>query len=150
MDDREFKRLLRELGAEFSAMDENADADAQAMLQRIQPVDPNPEVAAYQLLLINQELRARINFFSLVALIEIVESNAASAKADIRHAPTKRARAFVLTEWKQHRSAYSGNKSAFARDYVRRIKHELGVSVTEKTIREVWLADTPNAGKPAG
>lgn len=61
-----------------------------------------------------------------------------------------RARQFVAAEWLTHQAAYGNNKSAFARDYSRRVKNELDVSVTEKTIREVWLADTPTAGRPAG
>lgn len=68
--------------------------------------------------------------------------------ASRRHQPTNRARAWVTSEWASHRAEYMGNKSAFARDYVGRLRHELGVSVTEKQLREVWLKDTPSASKP--
>lgn len=67
-----------------------------------------------------------------------------------KHAPTNRAKAFVVAEWAKHKSAYSENKSAFARDYVRRVHNEYQVSITEKQMREVWLKDTPSASKPDG
>ncbi|WP_454903343.1 hypothetical protein [Variovorax gossypii] len=67
-----------------------------------------------------------------------------------RHAPGKRARTFVQHEWSTHQNAYNANKSAFARDYVRRVKHEFGVDITEKQLREVWLKDPPPTGKPDG
>ena len=67
-----------------------------------------------------------------------------------KHGPTNQAKAFVTAEWARHRSAYNGNKSAFARDYVRRIHNEYHVSITEKQMREVWLKDTPPASKPDG
>ena len=60
------------------------------------------------------------------------------------------ARAFVVSEWGIHREAYNNNKSAFSRDYVRRLSFEFSVTVTEKTIREVWLVNTPSASKQAG
>jgi hypothetical protein len=40
------------------------------------------------------------------------------------------AKAFVRAEWALHQDAYARNKRAFARDYVGRIRHELGVEVT--------------------
>jgi hypothetical protein len=67
-----------------------------------------------------------------------------------KHGPTNRAKAFVIAEWAKHKSAYSENKSAFARDYVRRVHNEYQVSITEKQMREVWLKDTPSASKPDG
>jgi hypothetical protein len=60
-----------------------------------------------------------------------------------------KAKEFVQKEWEAHRDEYEGNKSAFARDYVRRVLNELNVKVTEKTLREVWLS-TPTTSKPAG
>lgn len=60
-----------------------------------------------------------------------------------------KAKEFVQSEWAAHQDEYEGNKSAFARDYVRRVLNELNVRVTEKTLREVWLS-TPTASKPAG
>lgn len=64
------------------------------------------------------------------------------------HAERNSAKAFVQAEWKIHQSAYGGNKSAFSRDYVRRVLNEMGVKVTEKQMREVWLKDPPPASKP--
>ena len=49
------------------------------------------------------------------------------------------ARHFVTSEWDKHKTEYKQNKSAFARDYVRRVLREYEIQVTEKTIREVWL-----------
>lgn len=63
-----------------------------------------------------------------------------------RHASTIPAKQFVETEWAVNRGAYGENKSAFARDYVRRIKREFNVDVTEKQLREVWLKGTPSTG----
>lgn len=59
-------------------------------------------------------------------------------------------RDFVKSEWAKHRNVYKNNKSAFARDYARRVLNEFSVQVTEKTIREVWLSNTPTTSKPAG
>ncbi len=70
-------------------------------------------------------------------------SQKARSAANARHGKFGQARRFVMEEWLQHKLAYNGNKSAFARDYVRRLKHEFDVGVTEKTIREVWLIRTP-------
>lgn len=55
------------------------------------------------------------------------------------YAPAKE---FVRSEWVKHGvSDYHGNKSAFARDYSRRVKNEMGTDVTDKTISEAWLRD---------
>ncbi len=67
-----------------------------------------------------------------------------------RHAATLPAKAFVSNEWFAHREAYKDNKSAFARDYARRVKHEFDVDVTEKQLREVWLKSTRSTGEPGG
>lgn len=67
-----------------------------------------------------------------------------------RFAANDAAKTWVRSEWKAHSAAYEGNKSAFARDYVRRVRNERGVSITEKTMCEVWLRDTPDARIPAG
>ena len=77
-------------------------------------------------------------------------SDAASFKAAKLHAPRNNAKNWVRSEWNEKREAYGGNKSEFARHYVRRIKNERSIDITEKTIREVWLADTPSASKQAG
>jgi hypothetical protein len=74
----------------------------------------------------------------------------AKRNAVIRHINNNKARDFIVSEWAKYQKDYQNNKSAFARDYVRRISHELDVTVTEKQMREVWLKDTPPASKPAG
>ncbi|WP_157948339.1 thioredoxin domain-containing protein [Pulveribacter suum] len=73
----------------------------------------------------------------------------AKKNAAVRHEQSRKAKAFVLREWALHRAAYNGNKSAFTRDYVKRVRNEFDVVVTEKQMREVWLKNTPPAGKPA-
>ena len=77
-------------------------------------------------------------------------SDAATSKAAKLHAPRNNAKDWVRSEWIEKREAYGGNKSEFARHYARRIKNERSIDITEKTIRVVWLADTPPAGKQAG
>jgi len=77
-------------------------------------------------------------------------SERASKAAQKRHGKNDSARDFVSAEWKRTCAEYDGNKTAFTRDYVRRVLNEYDVQVTEKTMREVWLKDTPNAGKQAG
>lgn len=66
-----------------------------------------------------------------------------------RNTQYRQAQEFVKREWGEHSEAYENNKSAFARHYARRVKNELQLTVTEKTIREVWLVTTPTAGKTA-
>jgi hypothetical protein len=77
-------------------------------------------------------------------------SNLAKKGAMARHREMSRARKFVVDQWTLVGKEYQLNKSAFARDYSRRVKNEHGVDVTDKTIREVWLSGTPFAGKQAG
>ena len=71
-------------------------------------------------------------------------------RAQIRHSKNNMAREFVRREWVKHKGDYGGNKSEFSRVYVRRVKNELDVTITEKQMREVWLADNPLASKQAG
>ena len=85
MQDNDFKKLLKEIGIELCELAASAESDALAMMAKIQPTNPNPVVSAYQLLLINEELKNRINLFSLVALVKLVESNTASERASLRH-----------------------------------------------------------------
>jgi hypothetical protein len=74
----------------------------------------------------------------------------AKTNGEAKHRKTNQAKAFVRAEWHKHREAYEGNKSAFTRDYVKRVLHEFDATVTEKQMREVWLRDTPAASKPDG
>jgi hypothetical protein len=90
----------------------------------------------------------------LFLAMDIAVKKAASEKAKeggfAKNALHRKAKIFVQSEWMKHKQSYQNNKSAFARDYTRRVKNEHGADVTEKTIREVWLIDTPSAGKQAG
>lgn len=72
-------------------------------------------------------------------------SRRATAK---KYASNNDARYFVKNKWREEGHEYK-SKAEFARIYVRRVKIELGVTITEKQMREVWLADTPAASKPA-
>jgi hypothetical protein len=50
------------------------------------------------------------------------------------------AKAFVLAEWTKHKDSYGGNKTAFARHYVLKVKAECDRVVTQRTIANSWLA----------
>ena len=99
---------------------------------------------------LEEVLQPRLNAFSLLALIERMKSSEAVDRAIKGHLKHHRARKFVEAEWGKHKHAYKGNKSAFSRVYARRVKNELGVDITEKQMREVWLVDTLFADKPDG
>jgi hypothetical protein len=66
----------------------------------------------------------------------------ATGAANARHGATNGATVWVQQQWKDHGHAapYNGNKSAFARQYVKNVKAEFDVEVTAKTIAEVWLS----------
>lgn len=61
-----------------------------------------------------------------------------------------KAKTYIQSEWKAHCEEYKNNKSDFARTYSKLVLNQFGVKVTDKTIREVWLSDTPDAGIRAG
>lgn len=82
--------------------------------------------------------------------LNIKASQLARNNATKRHAPGKIARDFVVKEWTRHSVEYSGKKSAFARDYAKRVFNEFQVRVTEKQLREVWLSNTPPAANRPG
>ena len=87
----------------------------------------------------------------LFLAMDLAVKKAVSEKAKeggfAKNALHRKAKIFVQSEWIKHKQSYQNNKSAFARDYTRRVKNELGTDVTEKTIREVWLIEPPSAGK---
>lgn len=83
----------------------------------------------------------------LAAAVTDRVSKQASKAALKRHSMKDPARNFILAEWRTHKESYGDNRSAFTRDYVRRVFNEFGVTVTEKTMREVWLRDNPVACK---
>ena len=82
-------------------------------------------------------------------IMQLGRKELARSGAVERHSKGNAARQWVIAEWREHRVAYANNKSAFARDYARRVLNERGVDVKEKTIREIWLRDTPSASSPA-
>jgi len=93
------------------------------------------------------------------AVAKSIEDDSRKRKSEwakLRHHQTNAARAFVRNEWSLHKDAYNGNKSEFSRTYVsivaNRFKTRNGdpLKVTEKTIRESWLSDTPSASRQAG
>ncbi|MFO1228304.1 hypothetical protein [Roseateles sp.] len=63
--------------------------------------------------------------------------SAANAKFERLYAKPKE---MIQAEWRLHAAAYGHNKSAFARDYVGRVKHEFGIDITHGTIVNSWLA----------
>ena len=77
--------------------------------------------------------------------VKMALSDRASSGGKAKYEKHNQAREFVVREWSEHRIAYGGNKSEFARHYVRRVLNEFGLNITEKTVREVWLTDTPPA-----
>lgn len=86
-------------------------------------------------------------------LSRITRDRAVNA-ASKRHESSNLARAWVREQWALYgESSYSGNKSEFARIYSARVKNEFTdskgepLAVMDKTIREVWLKNTPAAGK---
>jgi len=101
---------------------------------------------------------AQRNLQNTIIRVNEIAAKQAQEKISIRasknaikgHAIRNEAREFAKREWRAHSDSYDGNKSAFARYYVRRVKNEYNVDVTEKQMREVWLVDTPPASKPAG
>lgn len=87
---------------------------------------------------------------AFISAIQTSRTLTAAANARKAHAPARLAKAFVQREWEMHRAVYDNNKSAFARDYVKRVFNELDVNVTEKQMREIWLKDIAPSGKQAG
>jgi len=159
MNDDEFEAETDRILDDLYKWEANARADAEAILAAfptidlLDSIDESPTERyelAYIFMRAHEVIKDKANIYSIIELVEIVRSSSAAAWAALRHEPHRKAREFVIAEWGRHRQEYSGNKSAFARDYVKRVWNELGVTVTEKQLREVWLRDTPLAGKPAG
>ena len=49
------------------------------------------------------------------------------------------AKAFVVSEWALHRDAYKKNKTKFAKDYARMVKHQFKLDIADSTISDSWL-----------
>ena len=163
MDNEEFdyEKHVCELCEYIDKSIDSADVDAAEIYRSIDrfiskglEIDDGEEhirdIMSYNFYLTDKVIHERINVFSLISLIELLDKNDKIAKALKGHAKNHKARAFVESEWAKHRGEYSDNKSAFTRDYVKRVFNELDVSVTEKQMREVWLKDTLPASKPDG
>jgi hypothetical protein len=67
-------------------------------------------------------------------------STVARKGADVRHADANEAKSWVQQQWKDHGERFKHNKTEFARHYVPLVKEQYSVEVSEKTIRETWLA----------
>jgi hypothetical protein len=89
---------------------------------------------------IESGLDAKVQMKKLTAKFEA--QKLANAKAG-GHASNEKqygkAKEFVCAEWAVHKGLYDGNKSAFARAYVDRVRRECDVKVTHKTIASSWL-----------
>lgn len=144
----DFEYLKERILAELDSMEKTASADAEEIYARIVSPDDDPDIWIYQLLLLNDKIREKINFYSLLEFVELCNRNDKSLRAWRQHAGRRTARNFVISEWKAHRNAYKGNKSEFTRHYVKRVFNEFGLNITEKQMREVWLKDTPVACNP--
>lgn len=97
----------------------------------------------------HQKMHAPDEMFHMIDTAKSIErSEIYREKANTKHEQSNQAKAFVQSEWHKHKVAYDNNKSAFSRDYVKRVLNELNVKVTEKQMKEVWLKDTPTASKP--
>lgn len=83
-------------------------------------------------------------------LSKITSARAKNA-ANFRFQKNNEARAWVQSEWQLHKDGYQGNKSEFSRAYTLLVRNKFTningdpLSITDKTIREIWLRDTPNA-----
>ncbi len=143
--DEEFEKATKRLLDELDAMEATAAADAESIYARIVSPDDDPRVALYQVLFLNDQIREKINFFSLLEFVQLCNREDKSLKAWRQHSARRAAMEFVVAEWKKHRDEYAGNKSEFSRHYVKRVFNELGITVTEKQMREVWLKDPPPA-----
>jgi hypothetical protein len=82
---------------------------------------------------------------SIDVAVKTALSDRARSGGRAKNKQSNLARDFVAREWASHRSAYDGNKSEFARHYAGRVKNEFDVTITVKTISEVWLSDSPAA-----
>ena len=90
-------------------------------------------------------------------VVDSIKSQKKAREAAIKRAEkTNKAKSWVRSEWALKRIAYQGNKSDFARTYVSLVRVQFTdnkgdpLSITVKTISEVWLADTPAASSPDG
>lgn len=68
-----------------------------------------------------------------------LKSTQAKQAANARYVKSRKLRMWVIAEWEKNKEGYTGNKSAFARDYVKRLKNEHDFNITERQLRESWL-----------
>ena len=134
----------------FDEMEATAEKLASEIFEIIfcEKSDGSGEMASFEEQ--NKLIKKNINLYSLFSFVQQCMANEHLQRTFRGHLKRYPAIEFVQTEWTAHRAAYEGNKSAFTRDYVKRVFNELGVRVTEKQMREVWLKDNPAASKQAG
>lgn len=85
---------------------------------------------------------------AFLSALTAAKTLAARSNASKAHEVNNKLKAFVQAEWQLHKDAFESNKSAFSRQYVRRLKKDYDYVVTEKQMREVWLKAPPSASKP--
>ncbi|CAM8667089.1 hypothetical protein MCEZEM1_02065 [Comamonadaceae bacterium] len=160
----EYLKQLTELGLDVEDIAEKAGGRRSDFLEARQQAKRKARVLFERIrsewIVTDDEVRECVDSRSIYELLELVLAHADETRARLnamrRHETTNIAKEFVVTEWKKYRNDYEGNKSAFARDYSARLRNEFlngkgePLDIKEKTIREVWLADTPLASKPAG
>lgn len=88
----EWQKLQKQIGVEFDAMAATASTDAEDIYACIVSPDDDPDIALYQLVLLNKRIRAKINFFSLIEFVGICRRNDSSLKAFRQHEPRRRAK----------------------------------------------------------
>lgn len=126
-----FRKLLPSIDQAMSTL-KAWEAEADALFQVMGGHKSLPEMENY--IRSNPPSAGAIAFLFDRYKIEVARNNQKKG-----YAAKAKAKKFVQDEWDKHREAYNNNKSAFARDYSSRVKREMGISITEKTIREDWL-----------
>ena len=106
MTEDEFEAVTDQVIDEVDAMMATARQDAEAMLailpalEKLDILEEKDERYGFAFLFMRamEEIQKKANPFSLIELVLIVISDTNSAKALIRHAPHKQAKAFVVAE----------------------------------------------------
>lgn len=155
---------LREIGLDVDELMAVVDAQLERNLDR----KTKTEYKARRLLelllsspFINQrDLDYLVDQFSIYEFASLLLAKKSKVAARLnalkKNQKTNEAREFTRKKWMAEKDDYHGNKSAFARDYVGIISNQFNdtkgdpLHVTQKTIRDVWLSDTPSASKQAG
>lgn len=143
---------LRKINAAFARLKRDAESGAVSIdklrtvdvsLAMVDALEAQDAVGAAELALVDDVQRSRASQKATSVDDEVNRRlrERAVRSANTRHEKGRKARVFVVSEWQKNRGAYDDNKSAFARDYVRRVYNEFDVKITEKQMRDFWLAD---------